>query len=59
MAQEENIKVESSELEQAFKLAQASDTNKTNSQEDLESRKRLLESILKRRKALDYLLTLG
>ena len=55
IAEVENLKIESSEIDSAIAMSQASkDQN-----EDPESRKRLIESILKRRKALDYLLSLG
>lgn len=59
VAEEESIKVDPDELEQAFKIAEASNPQKTTLQEDTLSRKRLLESILKRRKALDFLIGLA
>lgn len=56
IAETEQIKVDEKEVDSAIEMSQAS-TNKE-SKEDPESRKRLVESILKRRKALDFLLSL-
>lgn len=58
IAVEENIKVEEKELESAFQISQSTNPTKDESGEDAESRKHLIESILKRRKALDFLLGL-
>lgn len=55
IAETENLKVEEKEIDSAIQMSQAS----KNSNEDPESRKRYLESILKRRKALDFLLSLA
>jgi FKBP-type peptidyl-prolyl cis-trans isomerase (trigger factor) len=55
IAEKENLKVEPKEIEAALNMSQAS----ANKDEDPESRKRLLESILKRRQALDFLMALA
>ncbi len=54
----ENLTIDPKEVESAFQMSKAAQ-KQDESPEDLESRKRLIESILKRRKALDYLLSLG
>lgn len=56
IAAEEDIKADEKELEAALGVSAA--TRAPTDNEDPESRKRLLESILKRRKALDYLVNL-
>lgn len=55
IAETENLKVDEKEIESAIQMSQAT----VSKNEDPESRKRLIESILKRRKALDFLLTLA
>jgi FKBP-type peptidyl-prolyl cis-trans isomerase (trigger factor) len=55
IAETENIKANEKEIDEALKMSQAASPGG----EDPESRKRLIESILKRRKALDFLLTLA
>lgn len=52
IAVEEGIKVDEKEIESAINMSETA-TPKNESGEDLESRKRLIESILRRRKALD------
>ncbi|MEK7470939.1 MAG: hypothetical protein AAB622_03010, partial [Patescibacteria group bacterium] len=53
IAEVENLKVNEKDLEESLKVAQS-----TNPDEDVEGRKRLLESILKRRMALGMLVDL-
>jgi len=55
IGEEENLKVDPKEVEAAMGMSQASNKEEA---EDPESRKRLLESILKRRLALDFLINL-
>lgn len=55
IAETENIKANEKEIDEALKMSQAASPGG----EDPESRKRLIESILKRRKALDFLLALA
>lgn len=55
----EAIKIDQKEVDAALGMSQATNQTKNQTQEDIESRKRLLESILKRRGALDFLLKLG
>ncbi len=55
VGEEEKLEVDKKEVDAAFAMSQAS--NKEES-EDPENRKKLLESILKRRKALDFLINL-
>jgi FKBP-type peptidyl-prolyl cis-trans isomerase (trigger factor) len=57
IAETENLKVEEKEVDSAFQMSQA--TAGKESSEDTENRKRYIESILKRRKALDFLLALA
>lgn len=54
VAEAEGLKVEPKEVEQALAVSQA-----TAPHEDIEGKKRLLESILKRRHALDFLMSLS
>ena len=54
----EKIKVEDKEVEAALNMSQATN-GKDRSNEDPESRRKLIESILKRRAALDYLISLA
>ncbi len=58
IAETEGIKIEQKEVEAALAMSQAGKTGKDEHEEDIESRKRLLESILKRRAALDFLIKL-
>jgi FKBP-type peptidyl-prolyl cis-trans isomerase (trigger factor) len=53
----ENLKVEPKELESAVQVSQTA--NAPRSQEDLDSRIKMLEIILKKRKALDFLTSLS
>ncbi len=55
IAETENLKVDEKEVESAIAMSQAAAPK----DEDIENRKRYLESILKRRKALDFLLALA
>jgi FKBP-type peptidyl-prolyl cis-trans isomerase (trigger factor) len=55
IAETENLKVDEKEVENALKISEAANSSK----EDPESRKRLIESILKRRAALDFLISLA
>ncbi|HKB88828.1 MAG TPA: trigger factor [Patescibacteria group bacterium] len=55
IAEEENLKVDAKEVDSAMQMSQASKDD----HEDPENRKRLIESILKRRKALDHLVSLA
>ena len=59
IAETEGIKIDPKEVDAALGMSQAAKTDKSESPEDLESRKRLLESILKRRSALDFLVKLS
>lgn len=59
IADTESIKIDPKEVESALAMSQASKQAKSEEAEDTESRKRLLESILKRRAALDFLIKLG
>jgi len=59
IAQEEDIKVDPKDVDSAMGVAQVSKTSENGTPEDPEGRKRLLESILKRRGALDFLIKLG
>lgn len=58
IAEEEAIKVDEKEVESAINMSEATKP-KDAKPEDLESRKRLVESILRRRKALDIVSTRG
>lgn len=59
VAMEENLKVSGTEVDAALKMSTATTNPKVEDKEDLESRKRMIESILKRRQALDYLISLA
>lgn len=59
IAETEGIKIEPKEIDAALAMSQAGKTTKDEHEEDIESRKRLLESILKRRAALDFLIKLN
>jgi len=54
IAETENLKVDEKEVNSALQVSQASQPK-----ENIESRRRLIESILRRRKALDFLISLG
>jgi trigger factor len=58
IADVEKLTVDPKEVDAAFSMSQASQGQKEDAQE-LENRKRLIESILRRRKALDHLLALA
>ena len=59
IAETENIKADEKEIEGALNISKATIPNKDEGAEDPEQRKRLLESILRRRKALDFLISLA
>jgi len=59
IAETEGIKIDQKEIEEALGISQAAAKDKEKSPEEIENRKRLLESILKRRAALDFLIKLG
>lgn len=59
VAMEENLKVSEAEIDAALNMSTATTNSKVEDKEDLESRKRMIESILKRRQALDYLISLA
>jgi FKBP-type peptidyl-prolyl cis-trans isomerase (trigger factor) len=58
IAETENLKVDEKEVNSALQISQASQKSKEFGEES-EKRKRLIESILKRRKALDFLISLA
>jgi FKBP-type peptidyl-prolyl cis-trans isomerase (trigger factor) len=58
IAEAEGIKIEQKEIDSAIAMSQAT-TNKNEAPEDTESRRRLVESILKRRSALDFMIKLS
>lgn len=55
VAESESLKVTEAEVDTALNMSTATTNTKIENKEDLESRKRLIESILKRRQALDLL----
>jgi FKBP-type peptidyl-prolyl cis-trans isomerase (trigger factor) len=59
VAEAENIKIGEKEIEEALGMSQISQKVASENPEEIESRKRLLESLLKRRSALDFLINLG
>lgn len=59
VAETESLKVAEAEVEAALNVSTATINPKVEDKEDLESRKRMIESILKRRQALDYLISLA
>ncbi len=59
VAELENLTVDDKEVESALQISQTTNPTNQDTVDDLENRKRLIESILKRRKALDYLLSLA
>lgn len=58
IAEEENLKIDQKEVESALNMSQV-DKNASQNPSDIENRKRLMESILRRRAALDFLIGLG
>ena len=59
VAEEENIKTDPKEIDNALAMSQAAKGGESDNGESEEDRKRLIESILKRRSALDFLIKLG
>lgn len=59
VAMEENLKVSGTEVDAALNMSISTTNPKVEDKEDLESRKRMIESILKRRQALDFLIALA
>lgn len=59
IAESENLKVNQAEIDAALNMSTSTTNPKVESNEDIESRKRLIESILKRRQALDFLISLA
>lgn len=59
IAEEEKLVIDSKELDNALQISQTTNPTKNESEEDLDSRRRMIESILRRRKALDFLLALS
>lgn len=59
VAEAENIKIGEKEIDAALNMSQISQKVASENSEEIESRKRLLESILKRRSALDFLINLS
>ncbi|MGA2910667.1 MAG: trigger factor [Candidatus Microgenomates bacterium] len=59
IAEAEGIKIDPKEVDSALGMSQSAAQVKEEAPEDIESRKRLLESILKRRAALDFLIKLS
>lgn len=56
---EENLKVGQAEIDAALNMSTSTISSKVEDREDVESRKRMIESILKRRQALDFLISLA
>ncbi len=59
VAEEEKINIGQKEIDSAISMSQAAKSAKEDGVENKEDRKRLVESILKRRAALDFLINLG
>lgn len=59
IAEAEGLKVGEGEIDAALNMSTATTSPKVEDKEDLESRKRMIESILKRRQALDFLIALA
>jgi len=59
IAETEEIKIDPKEVESAFKMSQATKEDKDEPGANEENQKRYIESILKRRAALDFLIKLG
>ena len=59
IAEEEKLTIEPKELEGSLQISEATNPTKKESEEEKENRKRMIESILRRRKALDFLINLS
>jgi len=59
VAETEGVKISEKEIEAAIGMSQIAQKDTKDNPEEIESRKRLLESILKRRSALDFLINLA
>lgn len=59
IATQENLNIDPKEVEAALNMSTASTSPKVEDKEDLESKRRMIESILKRRQALDFLIALA
>jgi FKBP-type peptidyl-prolyl cis-trans isomerase (trigger factor) len=59
ISEAENIKIDQKDIDAALNMSQAEQKPKNEEEGEIESRKRLIESILKRRAALDLLINLG
>jgi FKBP-type peptidyl-prolyl cis-trans isomerase (trigger factor) len=59
VAETEEVKIDPKEIETALKMSQVAKQGKDEPDVDVEHQKRYLESILKRRSALDFLIKLG
>lgn len=59
IAEVENLKVSEAEVDAALNMSTSTTNSKVEDKEDLESRKRMIESILRRRQALDSLIALA
>ena len=59
IAKAENIKIEGKDIDAALAMSQIDSKTKTEDTAEIENRKRMMESILKRRSALDFLINLG
>lgn len=59
IAELENVSIDPKEVEAAMSVSNSTQSTKTDTKENLESRKRLVESILRRRHALDFLIGLS
>lgn len=59
IAEAEGIKIDQKEIDNALSVSKVTTSNKSEGSKEIENRKRLLESILKRRAALDFLIKLA
>lgn len=59
VAEVEGVKVEPKEIDNAMAVSDASQSQEASAKRDVESKKRLIESTLRRRKALDFLVSLS
>ena len=59
IAQDQGIAIDPKEIDAALNMSQMAKSDKKESQDNVEDRKRLIESILKRRAALDFLVNLA
>jgi FKBP-type peptidyl-prolyl cis-trans isomerase (trigger factor) len=59
VADSENLKIDPKEIETALSMSEIDKKKEDDNAEEIERRKRLLESILKRRTALDFLINLS